>query len=369
VASGAVGIQNIQRWYWQPDGTGGVVANVLSGGRDNVSVAADGSSSGGTVCLTNSTTCRIAVSQSGTMYVSATINGKVEQAGVHVEARPDSLSLSSSKTTVKPGEKVEFEAKNKSGRNFSVINWSWNGTPPGTGQAMTSSGTCGTGKKCEIPIYESGTTTVVAQLPGVSGTSTATASVTVTPCPPFLEDPDDPAADSPEFLKGITDELVNANVSQSASAGTRTERGGYIIRRPDGSVYFVPSPNQLGSNSCEYRIGSLPSLPAGHVVIGQAHIHPFSPGERLYNCRRHLPDGSIVPVPDGTTEPILLPSDADWSAARAGAGSTHFVLTKHGRLYRLNFPPNDGLNPESGRVREFRRDGSSICFTNKGLVG
>lgn len=295
------------------------------------------------------------------MYVRASVGGTVQQAKAHVSVQPDLLQLEANRSSVKPGEEVEFSASTENGTSFTVLSWSWEGSsPPTQGQALTSAAGCGTEDECAIKVYEAGTMTVTALVSGAGEPQDASALVAVIPC----DSTGDPRLDSPEFRKGLIDAMNASNPDSAPGTGARHEVPGIFYQRLDDSSYFfVPYPDP-NATECHADLGSHP-VPAGTLEAGSGHTHPSATGDDVYGC------GPIGGVPqaqtpnDGKPVPKAMPfgngggSNADWDVA--SQGFPVYTLKKEGGLARLD--PNTSPADRASNPHRWKRDGDSICFT------
>ncbi|HEU0055562.1 MAG TPA: hypothetical protein VFQ39_20380 [Longimicrobium sp.] len=62
----------------------------------------------------------------------------------------------------------------------------------------------------------------------------------------------------------------------------RRERGGWLIRDPDGSFRLQEFPDSWQTHPCQINVPASATVPAGAVAL--VHTHPYSRGEQLTGC-------------------------------------------------------------------------------------
>ncbi|MEJ7811096.1 MAG: hypothetical protein WKG32_11855 [Gemmatimonadaceae bacterium] len=357
----------VREWLWVSSSppsarrsrTGSSAAPAQTAGPPSVRPSADAAGNCGTA-----TVCRIAVYESGTMYVRALVAGHIEQAKAAVAVTAEALQLTANRSTAKPGEVVTFTAKTKHGSPFTVQQWRWQAS---SGPALTNPASCGTQQVCAIPVYEAGWMTVEATVQGLNGPQIASVPVSTQNCP-LIEAPGmpyDSIINSPGVRKGLADGLIAGNINDLPQRGTRKEVGGRMFRRPDGAIIALPIPNIHPDSGCKYEPDPAFLPPAGWVPIPGSmwHDHPYGSGERIYGCA-DFPNGTrgLYPGPSGSA---ALPGQAPFGDVTRAITDrvAGYILDGYGNLYRHNFPPQPGGTPEANRIVQWKRDGASICFS------
>jgi hypothetical protein len=326
----------VQEWTWQPD-------------------EPPGSSSAGS-CTAGVSQCGAIIQESGTMYVRASVGGTVEQAKAHVSVQPDLVRLDANRSSVKPGEKVEFSASTENGTSFTISRWAWDASSlPPNGKPLTSVAACSSKHDCTIEVYESGTMTVTATVSGATAPQDASASVTVTSCDSL----GDPRLDNPAIRKKMADALKQ-------SMKDKHELGGHFYKNPTTGEYKLILIPWTGSDVCEVDMSVYPpadSIPPGFVLDpADFHTHPFLQGTTPpSNCNpSNLPAGVKGRIGDGPSEYFYADGTlgGDWPYA-AGAGHAGYLLDANGHIHRWNHSDNDPLQDDE---TIWDRDGDSICF-------
>lgn len=275
-----------------------------------------------------------------------TVGGMVIEAPpVDVRIIEDRLDLTASPSTVRAGEKVKFEARTEKGKRLTITGWSWRSAD--SSRTLTGVTRCGTEKTCEIPVYESGTMTVLGWIEG-SGDQIATTTVAVTPCPPT----DQPLLNDVGFVKNL---IEAAAVSRSNGL----ERGGDVYSRPsDGSQYARDIPNSLQS-PCAYSadMANAPPLPTGFTVrqLIEWHTHGHRPGSIYTGCKGNpkVRPTDVVQAQDG------ISMDGDWPSAVISR-QTGVMIDYFYNIWIWNdTPPHDGSD---FAIKKYKRSGQSACY-------
>jgi hypothetical protein len=368
-------------WHWVPDS--GIVASVVGKrpgrpalNRRNARVSAMGKktavsrdgTSGLPECVgSTDSTCQEVITESGTMYVTETIAGVSQTAGVHVTAQPDSLRINPSGKSLDPGNTATFQATTST-TPFTVTAWTWNGVAPTNGHALTNLSACTAGStSCTGEFYESGTLTCEAVMNGV--TVLASATVTVTPCAAT----GDSILDSPEVRTQMLDELAASNPSATPGTGVKHERFDIIFRRGDGSYYVKYVPDSLATE-CVSFVRFAAGDSAGDVPVAIFHTHPSNTNELVYGCPSDtLSNGVVLRYAqrrgDGGALRRANPnangggSVGDWETARS-TGYDVYIVGKDGHHYKL---PHDTTQVPRGQESSnpnvwHRKDKMSICL-------
>jgi hypothetical protein len=301
-------------------------------------------------------TCTRAIRESGTMEVDAVVQGTAMTVRAHVEAKTDSLIISPASASVKPGIEVTFNAKTKNGTPFTVQSWSY--TPDTVSSLqLTSVATCGTSKTCKFKAYETGTLTVTGLLQGQTTPQSATARVTVQPCPP--DTTGDRRMASVGFRKGLTEAFDNAMTTTSFP---RDEVGGDVITNPTtGQVIARPIPGDTATNTCQYHFdtSTRPTIPPGFVLDPvDWHVHMQGPGVPFTGCDNGVQTKTV----SVTGQPG--PSWKDKANCESFRWYCYLVEGPNGDVYGWNNPlraPPPASDPPSP-IRYWRRDKKSACF-------
>jgi hypothetical protein len=184
------------------------------------------------VCGTG-TECTHPVSSRGTMYVSAVVGGRVEQAGALVSTDEplfvvEVAEIHSDDGAVYPGTAVRFHARTTDGAPFQLLEWSWvaDGDGPGATAACAHNDS-----DCTTAVQESGTMRARADIGGEEHSDGAHVEVVaarlVLECAPA------------EVVRGAT---VTCEASISSAAATLETTawtftgGGEVVNGPTGST-------------------------------------------------------------------------------------------------------------------------------------
>jgi hypothetical protein len=266
--------------------------------------------------------------------VSASINGKVEQAGVHVVVRQDSVILEAVPPSGPVHMPVTFTPKALSGRTVSVGSWAW--TPlVAPGQTLA----CPSGDAtCTVAVRESGTMSCAASVAGLA--FSASARVDVILCP---------TNDEVLNNKPVRDGLLAAWNGSQYGQGSGKEQGGWIQRHGATGAYRVIPVNDPNATDCQFSLGAIPIASGGWVTIAGYHTHPHNPSQILSGCPNGRPL-SATPYTNGGG------SDKDWDEATRIGGTIYVVnprevvrldpqTPKHRRSSNPNRHPRLGACP------------------------
>jgi plastocyanin len=88
-----------------------------------------------------SSTCRAPVTESGTLYIDALVNGVAKSVSAHVTVQPVDLTLTADDTEVEAGDTVSFTASGSpSGVTLEVLEWWWVPSGAAVAASVTSRG-------------------------------------------------------------------------------------------------------------------------------------------------------------------------------------------------------------------------------------
>ncbi|HEX6535189.1 MAG TPA: hypothetical protein VF041_11355 [Gemmatimonadaceae bacterium] len=291
------GADTVQRWEFVPDDGAIMADRVGPGSQAPGRVSLDRASSGGLgtrgstarvvvgdsralltdtpECIgSTAKTCVETVTQSGTMYVLATVAGVDQQASVHVSVQPDTLLLRASPTWGYAGTTITFTPSTALGSPFQVDHWTW---IPDVAPGATLS--CPNGDiVCTVAVQETGTMRVFAVVEGKL--QSADARVRIVKCPQG-----DSMLDNPANRDSLRNRWAMSNASGPDSL--RLERPSVTFRRPSDGDYITIPVDWPGETPCSNPLSQhpLPAAPPGYVLDSWQHSHPFSPGEMLpENC-------------------------------------------------------------------------------------
>jgi len=215
-----------------------------------------------------SRTCRRPFTRSGTLTVSATVNGDVKQKSVAIDVTPPKLTLTATPQAVQPGGSVTFSytVTGTGGAWVGNPTWVWQ---PDSGQAGDGiSSPCYSQNPCTRALTKSGImtlTVVVYPGDGSADALSASAHVSVVPCPTGREPLDQPM---------IRQALVDAHDRLNS---TDQEQVVPVFHDPSG--YFVLSVPTSYASACKavWTPPSPTSFP-GTDLIAIAHTHRGKPG-------------------------------------------------------------------------------------------
>jgi hypothetical protein len=315
--------------------------------------------------------CARAVQESGQMEVDAVVQGTPMTVRARVTVLTDSLMVAPATASAKPGIELTFTAKTKNGTPFVVQGWSYAPNPPSGTQQLTTVAACGTGKTCKVKAYESGTITVTGVVQGETTAQTATATVTVLPCPPDTTN-DKRMADA-GFRKGLIDAMDSAKARMPApydevggKGWVNPATGQRIALEIPGQYYTTPPP--YGTSTCSYvpDHSKAPTPPPGFVYdTVEFHAHPNSPGKKNFTgCTQASggPGGGPITKTDSVGGGTPGPSWADLGAAEFFK-HYGFVIDGAYDIYRYNHPLRTDMDVYAPKPQRWRRDGKSACFT------
>lgn len=302
-------------------------------------------------------TCTLAIQESGRMEVDAIVQGTAMTVRARVQVVADSLMLTASPTSVKPGIKVTFTAKTKKGTPFTVNSWEYRVTPAPARQ-LTAVAACGSAKTCVTPVYETGEMIVTGTIQGETSPSSAAASVTIIPCPPDTSTLDqDPYMNDLGFRKDLTEALDRSKI------GGKHELGGDAWTNANGNTALREIPSEFAPSPCFFQADSTaapPPPPGSTRAKVDWHVHPHAPGVTYSGCTR--PALGSYPEIKATDKLIAVAGPSliggDWTHATE-RGTTGFLIDGSGDIWRWNYPPNS-FHTE---YRRWKRDGQSACYT------
>lgn len=314
-------------------------------------------------------TCTRAIQESGQMVVDAVVQGTAMTLRAHVKVLTDSLLIAPSAASAKQGIELTFNAKTKNGTPFTVQTWTY--TPaPAVGRQVTSVSACGTAKTCKFKPYEPGTLTVTGLVQGDPTPQSATAQVSIVPCPP--DTTNDPRMADVGFRKGLADALDSAKTRMS---WPYDEVGGDVWFNPTTGQRWVreipgvytTTPPPFGTSTCSYVPDNsrAPTPPPGFVRDSiQFHAHPNSPSSRKFTgCTQASggPGGGPITKTDSVSGSTQGPSWADIGSAEFFK-HIGYVIDSSGDIYRWNWPMVTNADPVSPKTQRWKRDGKSACY-------
>jgi hypothetical protein len=126
-------------------------------------------------------------------------------------------------------------------------------------------------------------------------------------------------------------ELVRSRPNGYSDPLGKKERGGYVYKRDDGTVFLLPTVTGLETD-CGYIVpaGAPPTI-TGARPIGVYHTHPSIAGERLFGCGQK-PGFTVWASRDKRHGGG---SDPDWNQA-AEAGLPNWVIDLDWNVARLD---------------------------------
>lgn len=155
---------------------------------------------------------------------------------------PDLLLTAQPGAIDSAGKTVSFVAAAAGATSLSIVSWNW--VPNDTAIAGGTVPCAGSTNPCNVPVHESGMMHVTAMVDGQ--TRLASAPVLVY-CPLLAQPSGDPTLDDP-YVQHLLLELWRRSNYPDPNLANRSEYGGWVIERPDGSIELVdysnPSPGR-----------------------------------------------------------------------------------------------------------------------------
>ena len=301
-----------------------------------------------------SRTCRRPFTRSGTLTVSATVNGDVKQQSVAIVVTRPTLKVTASPAAIAGAQAVTFTASvTPSSVTWNVATWTWRPDTGAVGSGISPNNCVWTEKVCTRTISKPGWMKATATVGEY--TLADSARIRRIPCP---------TGDSIGDLQAVRQALNDALQASNASAPdfqNRRELPGLLLRNLQTGNVEVVRFDQFYSDWCasNYKLSFNPQT---HRLLGVFHTHPFSAGDIVAYCPKLEVDettGLLKPVEPPASNPggIVQPggSALDWTdlddlnnglREDLGVPEVDSYVIGTDFIYRLNH----GQNPSFTRI-------------------